>query len=96
VSVEVANTGSVAGDEIVQCYLHQKVSSATRPVKELKDFARIHLKPGEAKTVSFQIDAAKLAFWTARMTYDVEPGVFEAMVGRSSADTSTVTFKVSE
>jgi beta-glucosidase len=84
VSVDVANTGKMKGDEIVQCYIHQKVSSATRPVKELKDFARITLNPGETKTVSFAVDDSKLAFWTKDMKYAVEPGVFEILVGRSS------------
>lgn len=84
VSVDVTNTGNRAGDEIVQLYIHQKVSSATRPVKELKDFARISLNPGEKKTVRFTIDASKLSFWTKDMKYDVEPGVFEIMIGASS------------
>jgi beta-glucosidase len=86
VSVNVTNSGHMAGDEIVECYIHQKVSSVTRPVKELKDFSRIHLEPGETKTVSFTIDDSKLAFWTRDMKYAVEPGVFEILIGRSSAD----------
>jgi len=90
VSVDVTNTGNIKGDEIVQCYIHQKVSSVTRPVKELKDFARISLNPGETKTVNFTIDDSKLAFWTKNMKYAVEPGVFEIMIGRSSGDTQKI------
>ena len=62
VSVEVTNTGKVAGDEIVQLYIQDKISSVTRPVKELKDFQRISLKPGEKKKVVFEITSEKLAF----------------------------------
>lgn len=86
VEVDVTNTGKMAGDEIVQLYIHQKVSSATRPVKELKDFARIPLSAGEKKTVRFTIDAAKLSYWNAVMKYGVEPGLFEIMIGSSSAN----------
>jgi beta-glucosidase len=86
VSVDVTNDGPVKGDEIVQLYVHQKVSSVTRPVKELKDFSRISLGPGETKTVSFTIDRSKLAFWTKDVRYDVEPGVFEILLGRSAAE----------
>jgi beta-glucosidase len=94
VSVNVTNDGPVKGDEIVQLYVHQKVSSVTRPVKELKDFSRISLGPGETKTVSFTIDRSKLAFWTKDTRYDVEPGVFEIMMGRSSADVQKTTLIV--
>jgi beta-glucosidase len=90
VSVEVTNNGPVKGNEIVQLYVHQKVSSVTRPVKELKDFSRISLEPGETQTVSFNIDRSKLAFWTKDMKYDVEPGVVELMIGSSSTDCRTV------
>jgi beta-glucosidase len=95
VSVDVTNDGPVKGDEIVQLYVHQKVSSVTRPVKELKDFSRISLGPGETKIVSFTIDRSKLAFWTKDTRYDVEPGVFEIMVGRSSADVAKINLTLS-
>lgn len=80
-SVDIINTGAMKGDEIVQLYIHQKVSSVVRPIKELKGFARISLEAGEKKTVTFTIDAASLSFWTAGMKYAVEQGVFELMVG---------------
>jgi beta-glucosidase len=94
VEVDVTNTGNMKADEIVQLYIHQKVSSVTRPVKELKDFTRITLDPGETKKVSFTIDAGKLAFWNADMQYVVEDGIFECMVGPSSADVQKVELKV--
>jgi beta-glucosidase len=90
VSVDVTNSGKVRGDEIVQLYIRQKVSSVTRPVKELKDFARIRLEPGETKTVNFTIDSSKLAFWNASMVYGVEAGTINVMVGRSSTDVQGV------
>ncbi|NCI51335.1 beta-glucosidase [Sediminibacterium roseum] len=86
VSVDVTNQGKLAGDEIVQLYVHQKVSSATRPVKELKNFQRISVQPGETKKVSFEIDANMLAYWNAKMQYLVEPGVFEIMIGPNSEE----------
>ena len=84
VSVDISNTGPVAGDEIVQLYIHQEISSVVRPVKELKGFARVSIAAGEKKTVQFTIDAAALAFWTAAMRYEAEPGIFEVMVGGNS------------
>jgi beta-glucosidase len=86
VTVEVTNTGKVAGDEIVQLYIRDKVSSVTRPVKELKDFQRISLKPGETKKVKLEITPEKLAFHDVNMKFRVEPGLFEIMTGSSSRD----------
>jgi beta-glucosidase len=86
VKVEVTNTGKLAGDEIVQMYIRDKVSSVTRPVKELKGFKRISLKPGETKIVTLDIKPGHLAFHNIDMKYIVEPGEFEIMVGSSSRD----------
>ncbi|HPB05610.1 MAG TPA: glycoside hydrolase family 3 C-terminal domain-containing protein, partial [Prolixibacteraceae bacterium] len=94
VSVDVTNSGKMKGDEIVQLYIRDKVSSVTRPVKELKDFKRITLEAGETKTVQFTIDPSKLAFWNINMEHVVEPGEFEVMVGTSSIDLLTKTFVV--
>jgi beta-glucosidase len=94
VEVDITNTGKMKADEIVQLYIHDQVSSATRPVMELKDFSRITLIPGEKKTVSFKIDNSKLAFWTADMKYETEPGLFDIEVGRSSADVQKVQLEV--
>ena len=73
-SVDVMNTGKFKGDEIVQLYIRDKVSSVTRPVKELKDFSRITLNPNETKNVQFKIEKSKLAFYDINMNYTVEPG----------------------
>lgn len=86
VKVEVKNTGSVKGDEVVQLYIRDKVSSVTRPVKELKDFKRVTLEPGETKTVEFEITPEKLSFYDIDMNFTVEPGEFDVMVGNSSRD----------
>jgi beta-glucosidase len=86
VRVNVTNTGPRAGDEVVQMYIRDKVSSVTRPVKELKGFQRITLAPGETKTVSLAITPEHLAFYNIDMKYVVEPGEFEIMVGNSSRD----------
>ena len=94
IEVDVTNTGIMKGDEIVQLYVHQKVSSVTRPVKELKDFTRITLDPGQKKTVTFTIDASKLAYWNADMQYVVEEGIFEIMTGKNSNDVQKVELKV--
>jgi beta-glucosidase len=86
VRVDVTNTGNLTGDEVVQMYIRDKVSSTTRPVKELKGFGRITLAPGETATVMFEITPENLAFWNIDMKYVVEPGEFEIMIGNSSRD----------
>ncbi len=86
VAVEVTNTGDRAGDEVVQLYVHDLIASVTRPVKELKDFRRISLAPGETQTVSFKVSPDKLWFYNLDMKRVVEPGEFEVMVGTSSAE----------
>jgi beta-glucosidase len=86
VLVDVTNNGPVAGDEVVQMYIRDKVSSVTRPVKELKGFKRIKLMPGQTETVSIAIEPGHLAFYNIDMKYVVEPGEFEIMVGNSSRD----------
>jgi beta-glucosidase len=84
VIIDVTNIGNVAGDEVVQMYIHDKVSSLARPVKELKGFQRITLIPGQTKTVFLDITPEHLAFYDIDMKYVVEPGEFEIMVGSSS------------
>ena len=86
VSVKVTNKGSMAGCEIVQMYLRDRFSQVTRPVKELKDFTRVSLEPGESKTVEFTITPDKLRFLDKSMKPIVEAGEFIVMVGSSSAD----------
>jgi beta-glucosidase len=87
VLVDVANTGKRAGSEVVQLYIRDRVSSVTRPVKELKGFQKVWLEPGESKTVTLEITSESLAFYDVNMKYGVEPGEFEIMVGNSSRDT---------
>ncbi len=89
VTVDVTNTGKVQGDEVAQMYLRDEVSSVTRPVKELKDFARISLNPGETKRVTFKITPEKLAFFNREMKRIVEPGTFLIMVGGNSMNLLT-------
>lgn len=97
VTAQVSNTGSREGTEVVQLYIRDNYSSVTRPVKELKDFARVILKPGESKTVEFTITPDKLAFFDKNMERIVEPGDFTVMLGSSSLDkdlkTATLTIK---
>ena len=85
--VDVKNTGKRAGAEVVQMYVRDCVSSVTRPVKELKGFQKISLRPGEAQTVALDITPESLAFYDIHMKYVVEPGEFEIMAGNSSRDT---------
>ena len=85
VFVEVSNTGELDGEEIAQLYIRDNVSSATRPVKELKGYQRVVLKAGETKKVEFTLDAESLAFYDINMDYCVEPGNFTIMTGSSSA-----------
>ena len=96
-TVDVTNSGTRAGAEVVQLYIRDLVSSVTRPVKELKGFQRVVLQPGETRTVEFEIAPEMLAFWDANMRYTVEPGGFELMTGQSSRDRDLqkVTLRVS-
>lgn len=86
VMAEVTNTGKREGTEVVQMYIRDAVSSVTRPVKELKGFQKVTLRPGEKKTVSFDITPDLLSFYDVKMKYVVEPGEFFVMVGNSSRD----------
>jgi beta-glucosidase len=86
VSVDVTNTGNMDGEEVVQLYIHDKVGSVIRPVKELKGFKKIHLKKGETKTVEFTIDEEMLKMYNLDMEWVAEPGEFEAWMAASSAD----------
>ena len=86
VSVTITNTGKYDGEEIVQTYLHDKVGSIARPVKELKDFKKLKLKAGETRTIKFIIDKEKLSFYNQRLEWVAEPGEFDIMIGSSSKD----------
>jgi beta-glucosidase len=92
-SVTVSNTGKYAGEEVVQLYIHDPVASISRPVKELKGFQKIMLKPGESKEVSFKITPDALRFYNHELKYDWEAGEFEIQVGGNSRDVKTGTVK---
>ena len=87
VQVCVANTGSCAGEEIVQLYIRDPVASLVQPVKVLKRFRKVALRPGEEKTVTFALPVQELGFHKNDLSYVVEPGVFTVMVGGNSRDT---------
>jgi beta-glucosidase len=86
VHVTITNTGSLAGDEVVQMYLGDELATVARPVKALKAFRRISLQPGQSKTVRFLIHPQMLAIYNADMKKVVEPGDFRIMIGASSKD----------
>lgn len=94
VSIDVTNTGQRAGDEVVQLYVRDKVSSVTRPVRELKAFRRITLAAGERRTVEFTLDRSAFQMWNRQMRRVVEPGEFDIMIGPHSASTQTVTLTI--
>lgn len=94
VSVDVRNTGKRAGDEVVQLYVRDRVSSVTRPVLELKGFQRLALAPGETKKVDFTITPEALGFWDANMKRTVEPGEFDIFVGPNSVDLKSAVLTV--
>jgi len=86
IAVDVANTGSRAGDEVVQLYIHDDEASVTRPVIELKRFQRVMLQPGEHRTVTFELTPDDLALWNPDMVKVVEPGTFTISAGPNSVD----------
>ncbi|MGA2099765.1 MAG: glycoside hydrolase family 3 N-terminal domain-containing protein [Candidatus Sulfotelmatobacter sp.] len=94
VSVDITNIGSRAGDEVAQLYIHQRVASRTRPVKQLRGFKRVSLEPGQKMTVEFTLTPDDLSLIDFNMNKVVEPGLFDVMVGSSSADTSSVPLEV--
>ena len=94
VTADVTNTGTRAGDEVVQLYLHDVVSSVTRPVKELRGFERVTLKPNEKRTVTFTLGPDALSLIDQKMKRVVEPGRFDVMVGTNSTQLTTVSFQV--
>lgn len=94
VSVDVQNTGSRDGSEIVQLYITDDYASMTRPVKELKGFKRIHLKAGEKKTVTFTVDKDALAYYDIDNNWQVEPGTFTIAVGPSSDENEKLKLEV--
>lgn len=96
VSTTVTNTGDRAGDEVVQLYIHQRNGRASRPVRELKGFERVSLRPGESRTVSFTLDEDSVRYWNAgTRSYVIDPGVFDVWIGSSSTAEAKAEFTVS-
>ncbi len=93
-SVQVTNTGKREGATVVQMYLQDVTASMSRPVKQLKGFEKITLKPGETQTVSFPIDIEALKFWNQQMKYDAEPGKFNVFIGTDSARVKKAEFEL--
>ncbi len=90
--IEITNTGDRAGDEVVQLYLRDLVGSLTRPVIELKGFQKINLKPGETKTVNFEISEETIAFYTINKKWEAEPGKFKLFIGPNSENLKSTEF----
>jgi len=86
ISFDLQNTGDYAGEEVAQLYLRDVVSQPVRPVKELKDFKKLMLQPGEKKTVTFTITKDKLAFYNDKLDWITQPGEFNLMIGSASDD----------
>ena len=83
-SVKVKNIGKNKGKETVQLYIRDKKGSVVRPVKELKDFRKVELEPGQEEEVAFEVREEMLRFWDINMEYKSEPGDFEIWIGGSS------------
>ena len=94
VGVNVKNTGSVAGEEIVQLYMRDPVAKRVRPVKELKDFTKITLQAGEEKRVSFKLNLEKLSYYNEEGILQIEPGLIEIFAGGNSRDVLKVKFEL--
>ncbi|RZK36851.1 MAG: glycosyl hydrolase, partial [Hymenobacter sp.] len=86
VQFTLTNTGKVAGEEVAQLYVRDLVASVARPLKELKDFQKVSLKPGESRTITFTINKDKLAFYNNKLEWAAEPGDFNLLVGSASDD----------
>ena len=86
VTVTVANTGSVAGDEVVQLYAHDELASVARPLKQLVAFKRVTLAPGESRQVELEVPYRQFGLWDRKMRFGVEEGWFEMWLGRNAND----------
>jgi len=95
-SFTLRNTGKVKGREVVQLYLRDVIASATRPMKELKDFQLVELAPGESKSIKFIIDDKMLQFYSANRIWESEAGDFELFLGGNSEDLKKVTFSLNK
>ena len=91
VRVNLTNTGKVAGEEVVQLYIQDPVASVSRPVKELKNFRKVLLQPGESKEIAFEVSTGDLMFYNSDLKYDWEPGDFIIHIGTNSRDVQSAT-----
>jgi len=97
VSVDVQNTGSIAGDEVVQVYVHQQSGSASRPVRQLKGFEKVSLAPGEKKTLHFSLGKDELTYWSpSEKQWVLEPAVFDVWAGDDSTATLRANVEVTK
>ncbi|WP_262910811.1 fibronectin type III-like domain-contianing protein [Wocania arenilitoris] len=85
-SINIKNTGTKAGKEVVQVYINDKISSVATPVKKLKAFKKVELSSSESKVIEFEIPCSELGLWDRNMEYVIDPSEFEIMVGSSSKD----------
>lgn len=97
VSVDVSNTSNVSGDTVAEIYIHQRAGSASRPVRQLKGFERVTLKPGETRTLKFPLGKEELRFWSPQSkVWGVEPGIFDVWAGEDSTASLHKELEVSE
>lgn len=94
ITLDVTNTGTRDGDDVVQLYLRRNFSSVETPERELKGFSRVHLKAGETKTISFDLSQRELQIWNAEHKWVVEPGGYTIWAGGSSEATLKATFEL--
>jgi beta-glucosidase len=94
VSVDVTNTGTRRGDEVVQLYLHDPVASISQPVRRLRDFERVTLNAGATRTITFTLDRSDYGFYDNQGRFVVEPGEIDLYAGTSSAASLTASFTV--
>jgi len=94
VTVDVTNTGTRKGDDVVQLYIHDPVASISQPVRRLRGFQRVTLLPGQAQTIPFTLDASDWGFYDNRGKFVVEPGEIEVYAGDSSTATMKESFTV--
>jgi beta-glucosidase len=93
-SVDVTNTGSRVGDEVVQLYIHDPVASISQPVRRMRGFERVTLNPGQTQTVTFTLDGSDFGFYDNSGKFVVEPGSFDVYAGNSSTADLTKSFTV--
>ncbi len=94
VSIELKNTGSREGEEVVQLYIRDRVAQVTRPIKELKGFQKVSLKAGESNTIRFELSEEDLKYYNHKLEYKADPGQFDVMLGGNSRDLKTAQFEL--